>query len=78
MGLYELDDSEVELLNFVLNNTVEQWDEEYDGQIKFMTSDPSLTSAEQLLELTGSFANMHTMLRKVRDKLSSGPLLESA
>jgi hypothetical protein len=76
MALYELSDSEVELLNFVLGTTIEQWDDEYDGQVDFMTKDPSVTSAEQLLELVGSFRDIHTMIKQIRSKLIAGPILE--
>jgi hypothetical protein len=68
-GLDGLSDDEQALLQFVLDSTIEQWKEELPTSQQVVELDPSITSLEEMLALTGGQAELITMLETVRSKI---------
>jgi hypothetical protein len=69
MATLVLSDLEEEVIRFVLDTTLEQWEDQAEGQRNIMAGDPSLTSLEQLLELTGDMDKLYKTLKRVRARL---------
>jgi hypothetical protein len=67
--LSQLDDEERALLQFVLDTTIEQWKQELPISLTSIEQDPSVTSWEDLLELTGGQSEMIAMLSNIRTKI---------
>jgi hypothetical protein len=64
-----LNDLEEDILKFVLDMVIEEWEDKAEGQFKIMATDPSITTLEELLEVTGSVAEMQKTLQRIRFRI---------
>jgi polyhydroxyalkanoate synthesis regulator phasin len=65
----ELDDEDVEVLRFILDSTVEEWECNEQNNIRNISEDRTIKNAETMLECVGDIKEMNRRVRAIRDRL---------
>ena len=61
-----LEDSQVEVLDFILGTTIDRWEDEGPTQREIMADDPSYKTFEELTEATGSLNELLERAKALR------------
>ena len=64
----ELDGDESEILHFILDTTLQEWEATKEGQLGLIADDPTLT-LEQALGVSFTIGEMNTFARRIKTKL---------
>ena len=66
----KLDDEDVELLGFILDMTIEEWEHKEPANIDFVSTDRTVKDAETMLALVRDIQQQNSRLRAMRDRLA--------
>jgi hypothetical protein len=66
-----LDEEESEVLHFILDTTLQDWEAQKDGQLGLIADDPTLT-LEQAMGVSLTISEMNTHAKRIKAKLEQG------
>lgn len=67
----DLDDEEAEILHFILDTTLQDWEATKEGQLGVVADDPTLT-LEQAMGVTLTIGKMNEHAKRIKAKLEQG------
>ncbi len=68
-SLLSLREEETDVLRFILDETLERWSDESEGQLNNLASDPALDTLDKLLEAAQCLGGLPDLVRGIRRKL---------
>ena len=68
-SLLSLREEETDVLRFILDETLERWSDESEGQLNNLASDPALDTIDTLLEVAECLGGLPNLVRGIRRKL---------